>query len=210
VSFEEDLRLTLGDAVPTDLALETFSKLGILDRLLLYWSAKLNLIGFKKERERIHRYFAEPIAASKWLPHEGQALDIGSGGGSPGLPFAIVRPKLSWTFLEPRLKRRLFLEEAVRELRLENVLVSGERFAGSMRGRDLAAISTRGVKLTWSDLDEVGKALSAGGRFLWLSGEHRLREAGDWLAARRGFSGDGPHLLLPDSGARLLVIERQG
>lgn len=209
MSFENDLRLALGDAAPYGLGPEIYSRLEALDRLLLHWSAKLDLIGFKTERERIHRYFAEPIAASKWLPRNGPALDIGSGGGSPGLPFAIARPELSWTFLEPRLKRRLFLEEAVREIRLENVVVSGERFAGSSHGTDLAAISTRGVKLTWSDLDEVGNALSARGRFLWLTGEDRVREAGDWLEARRGFSADGPHRLLPDSGARLLVVERQ-
>ena len=212
MSFEEDLRLTLGGALPSDLAPETLSRLGILDPLLLHWSAKLDLIGFKTERERIRRYFAEPLAASKWLPREGRALDIGSGGGSPGLPFAIARPELSWTFLEPRLRRRLFLEEAVRELRLENVHVSHERFAGALRlakRRDLAAISSRGVKLTRPDLDEVGKALSVGGRFLWLSGEGRLREAGEWLEARREFSADGQHLLIPGSRARLLVIERK-
>ena len=213
MSFEEDLRLALGGAAPSELLPEIYSSLGTLDRLLLHWSAKLDLIGFKTERERIRRYFAEPLAASMWLPRGGRALDIGSGGGSPGLPFAIVRPELSWTFLEPRLRRRLFLEEAVRELRLENVLVSEERFASTLRpatGRDLAAISSRGVRLTRPDLDAVRKALSIGGRFLWLSGEDRLRDAEEWLGARPGFSVEGPKVLLPGSDARLLIVTRLG
>jgi 16S rRNA (guanine527-N7)-methyltransferase len=214
LSFEEDLRLALGGAAPSELLPEIYSSLGTLDRLLLHWSAKLDLIGFKTERERIRRYFAEPLAASMWLPRGvGRALDIGSGGGSPGLPFAIVRPELSWTFLEPRLRRRLFLEEAVRELRLENVLVSEERFASTLRpatGRDLAAISSRGVRLTRPDLDAVRKALSIGGRFLWLSGEDRLRDAEEWLGARTGFSVEGPKVLLPGSDARLLIVTRLG
>lgn len=211
--FEENLRLALGSAAPSDLAPEIYSRLGTLDRLLLHWSARLDLIGFKTEGERLRRYYAEPLAASRWLPREGRALDIGSGGGSPGLPFAIARPKLSWTFLEPRLRRRLFLEEAVRELRLENVLVSEERFASSLRlgtGGDLAAISTRGVRLTRLDLDAVGKALSVGGRFLWLSGEDPLREAEEWLGGWPGFSIDGPKRVLPDSDARLLIVTRVG
>lgn len=210
--FEKDLRLALGSAAPSDLAPEIYSRLGTLDRLLLHWSARLDLIGFKTEGERVRRYFAEPLAASKWLPREGRALDIGSGGGSPGLPFALARPELSWTFLEPRLRKRLFLEEAVRELRLENVLVSEERFPGSLRlgsGGDLAAISSRGVRLTRPDLDAVGKLLAVGGRFLWLSGEERLREAEEWLGACQEFTVDGPRLLLPGSDARLLVVTRE-
>lgn len=213
MSFEDDLRLALGGAAPSGLLPEIYSSLATLDRLLLHWSAKLDLIGFKTERERIRRYFAEPLAASRWLPRGGRALDIGSGGGSPGLPFAIVRPELSWTFLEPRLRRRLFLEEAVRELRLENVLVSEERFARTLRpatGRDLAAVSSRGVRLTRPDLDTVRKALSVGGRFLWLSGEDRLRDAEEWLGAWPGFSVDGPKVLLPGSDARLLIVTRLG
>jgi len=213
LSFEEDLRLALGGAAPSELLPEIYSSLATLDRLLLHWSAKLDLIGFKTERERIRRYFAEPLAASRWLPRGGRALDIGSGGGSPGLPFAIVRPELSWTFLEPRLRRRLFLEEAVRELRLQNVLVSEERFARTLRpatGRDLAAVSSRGVRLTRPDLDTVRKALSVGGRFLWLSGEDRLRDAEEWLGAWPGFSVDGPKVLLPGSDARLLIVTRLG
>ena len=211
--FEKDLRLALGSAAPSDLAPEIYTRLGTLDRLLLHWSARLDLIGFKTEGERVRRYFAEPLAASRWLPREGRALDIGSGGGSPGLPFAIARPEVSWTFLEPRLRRRLFLEEAVRELGLENVLVSDERFDGSIRlatGGDLAAISSRGVRLTRPDLDAAGKLLSVGGRFLWLSGEGRLHEAGEWLRAWPGFSVDGPKRLLPDSDARVLIVRRDG
>jgi 16S rRNA (guanine(527)-N(7))-methyltransferase RsmG len=206
--FEENLRLALGGEAPSELVPEICASLESLDRLLLHWSAKLDLIGFKTEQERIRRYFAEPLAASRWLPRAGRALDIGSGGGSPGLPFAIVRAELSWTFLEPRLRRRLFLEEAVRELRLDNVLVSEKRFRESGTERDLAAISSRGVRLSRPDLDAVGKALSVGGRFLWLSGQDRMRDAEEWLGAWPGFSVDGPKPLLPGFDARLLVVTR--
>ena len=206
MSFADDLRLAFPGATAS-LDAETCSKLDALESLLDRWSSKLDLIGFKTARERVRRYFAEPLSAASWLPQAGSALDIGSGGGSPGLPFAIVRPRLSWTFLEPRLRRRLFLDEAIRELGLENVRVEGERFGESAAGESRMAISTRGVRLGRSELEEVRNALSPGGRFLWLSGEERLREAADWLAAP-GYSLDGPLRLLPGSEARLLVISR--
>ena len=210
LSFEEHLRLVLGDAAPTDLETDGYTKLERLDRLLVRWSARLDLIGFKTDSERIRRYFAEPLAASWWLPREGRTLDIGSGGGSPGLPYAIAKPRLSWTLLEPRLRRRLFLEEAVRELDLANVAVSERRFGSGDAGgwSDLAAISVRGVRLSGRDLDAVGKALSIGGRFLWLSGEDRLRDAREWFAARTEFSTEGPKPLLEGSEPRLLVVSR--
>ncbi|HEY7698883.1 MAG TPA: RsmG family class I SAM-dependent methyltransferase, partial [Vicinamibacteria bacterium] len=151
---------------------------------------------------------AEPLAASAWLPVSGTALDIGSGGGSPALPFAIVRPALSWTLLEPRRRRRLFLEEAARELRLSNVRILEERFGGEATGTDRTAISMRGVRLSHAELERATRALSEGGRFLWLSGEERLREGAAWLESRPGLRIEGPVRLLPGSEARLLIVIR--
>lgn len=208
MTFEEGLRLALGGAEPPPVPPDTYEKLAVLDRLLCRWAAKLDLVGFKTEEERLRRYFAEPLAASPWLPVSGTALDIGSGGGSPALPFAIVKPALSWTLLEPRRRKRLFLEEAVRELRLSNVRVSEERFGGEATGTDRTAISMRGVRLSHAELERAMGALSEGGRFLWLSGEERLREGVTWLERRPGLRIEGPVRLLPRSEARLLVVMR--
>lgn len=211
MSFEEELRLSARGVLSdrADLTPRIVLQLEALDRLLVRWSAGLDLVGFRTPEERIRRYFAEPLAASTSLPLEGRALDIGSGGGSPGLPFAIVRSGLDFTLLEPRRKRRLFLEEATRELGLENVEVREERFErGAAFG--LAAVSTRGVRLSPEDLDAIVESLSNGGRFLWLGGASRLREAAAGLAGRRGVRVLGPTPLLPGSDARLLVLERLG
>lgn len=211
MSFAEDLRLVLGGQ--GDLPRSIFEKLENLDRILLRGSQKIGLIGFRTEAERIRRYFGEALAAAKWLPRTGRALDIGSGGGTPGLPVAIARPELSWTFLEPRRRRRLFLEEAVRELGIENVVVSEERFEA--RSRVVAAslsfdvISCRGVRLSKKDLDAVASSLAAGGRFLWWSGEERAPEVVEWLSGRAGLAVEGPTPLVAGSPARLLVVTRR-
>ncbi len=52
------------------------------------------------------------------------ALDIGSGGGFPGIPLAIVWPTTRFTILESREKKAGFLERAVRELGIRNVTVA--------------------------------------------------------------------------------------
>ena len=57
-------------------------------------------------------------------PPPSSALDIGSGGGFPGIPLAIVWPKTRFTILESREKKAGFLERAVRELGIRNVSVA--------------------------------------------------------------------------------------
>jgi 16S rRNA (guanine527-N7)-methyltransferase len=205
VSLPEALRRLLGDDAPENLPAGFYEKLESLEELLVQWSSKLDLVGFVTEEERRRRYFAEPLAAVKWLPVEGRAIDIGSGGGSPGLPFAMATPAVRWTLLEPRLRRRLFLEEAVTRLALENVRLSAERFEG---GSELAAISCRGVRLDGRELRLVIQALSPGGRFLWLGGEERLRKAATGLAFPGKTQVTGPFPLLSGGAARLLVAER--
>ena len=57
-------------------------------------------------------------------PPPPSALDIGSGGGFPGIPLAIVWPATRFTILESREKKAGFLERAVRELGIRNVTVA--------------------------------------------------------------------------------------
>lgn len=206
MSFEESLRLALGNALPHDLPEGVWRSLEALDRVLVRWSAKLDLIGFRTEGERIARYYAEPLAAARWLPREGRGLDIGSGGGSPGLPFAIATPSMTWTFLEPRRRRRLFLEEAVRELRIRNVRVSAERFDAAFSGRTegrLAVVSSRGVRFRRAEVASIAATLVPGGRFLWWVGN-----PGESLGDL-GLSVTGPFPLVAGSRARLLVVTRE-
>lgn len=54
-------------------------------------------------------------------------VDVGSGGGLPGLPIAIVRPDLNVTLVEATGKKARFLSRAVDELGLTNVLISNAR-----------------------------------------------------------------------------------
>jgi len=57
------------------------------------------------------------------LPHAATVADVGSGAGLPGLVWAIGRPDLEVTLIEPLLRRTTFLDEVVAELGLSNVRV---------------------------------------------------------------------------------------
>lgn len=53
----------------------------------------------------------------------GKAIDVGSGGGIPGIPLAIFRPETHFVLLESKNKKCLFLEEVIAKLNLSNVSV---------------------------------------------------------------------------------------
>jgi len=82
------------------------------------------------------------------------ALDIGSGGGFPGIPLAIVWPTTRFTILESREKKAGFLERAVRELGIRNVTVACGRL--EEYGRSWTAEPHRSVYVrALGDLPEV-------------------------------------------------------
>lgn len=58
---------------------------------------------------------------------QGTVIDVGSGGGVPGIPLAVCMPDLSFTLLEPTGKKAKFLEQTARTLGLKNVKVLAER-----------------------------------------------------------------------------------
>jgi 16S rRNA (guanine527-N7)-methyltransferase len=61
------------------------------------------------------------------VPMEASVADVGSGAGLPGLVWAIARPDLRVTLIEPLLRRTVFLEEAVEALGLDRVRVLRSR-----------------------------------------------------------------------------------
>lgn len=69
-----------------------------------------------------------------------RALDLGSGGGVPGLPLALLWPESEWVLLDGSLKRSSFLEEAIDELGLSaRVTVVAERAETAGRSPSLRA-----------------------------------------------------------------------
>ena len=97
--------------------------------LLLDWNQRINLISPNDEERIAERHILESLAVlSAWsFPQNVSVLDLGSGGGFPGVPLKIMRPDLAMTLLESRQKKTLFLKAAVQELKLSNCRVVNAR-----------------------------------------------------------------------------------
>ncbi len=93
-------------------------------RLLLEWNPRASLVSKSDENETrlIKRHIVESIGlvGTGLISQNATVLDLGSGGGFPGLPLKIARPDLMITLLDSRRMKFLFLQEAIRALALEN------------------------------------------------------------------------------------------
>jgi len=85
-------------------------------RRLVLWNKILNLTAIQDTEEATQRHYGESIIASLQLPAEPvTVLDIGSGGGFPGIPIAVLRPDCQVTLVESRQRKGAFLKECARQ-----------------------------------------------------------------------------------------------
>ncbi len=109
--------------------------------MLLKWNARLNLTAIREPEGILERHFLECIFAAQQLPSDIKTLlDFGSGGGFPGIPFAICRPEIHVTLGESQSKKAAFLREVVRTLNLPNVDVFNGRVEALNRRFDAVAL----------------------------------------------------------------------
>ena len=90
---------------------------------LLEWNKAINLTAIIDPKEIIIKHFVDSLAAlvATNFPQNSVVLDVGSGGGFPGIPLKIVRPDLRLIMVEPIQKKCSFLNSVIGLLKLQNV-----------------------------------------------------------------------------------------
>ncbi len=103
--------------------------------LLLEWNAKINLISRRDEGNVWVSHILHSLAPLFVLeiPDGAHVLDLGTGGGLPGVPMAIARKDLTFVLLDSIRKKTVALDAIVRELGLTNVTVKTGRVEDSSR-----------------------------------------------------------------------------
>lgn len=94
--------------------------------LLAKWNRVYNLTAIQDEAKLVSHHVLDSLAVVSHLP-DGNILDVGSGGGLPGIPIAISCPGRAVTLLDSNHKKGAFLKQAIAELGIAAAQVVTER-----------------------------------------------------------------------------------
>ncbi len=149
------------------LTAEQNEKLLAFRDLLLKWNKTYNLTALRDPEQAISHHLLDSLAI---LPHVGNGplLDVGSGGGLPGIPLAIARPELSVSMVDTVQKKATFLQQAAIQLGLKNVTVHHARVE-QLTGQ-YAQISSRAFAEIGLFISLTRHLLAPGGRWLAMKG----------------------------------------
>lgn len=79
---------------------------------------RLNVTAIKSTDEIIGKHFTDSVAVAPFIPEGASVCDVGTGGGFPALPLAIVRPDLKITALDSTAKKIAYVDAAAKQLGL--------------------------------------------------------------------------------------------
>jgi len=88
---------------------------------LMKWNQKINLTAITDPFEVAVKHFLDSIVPVQIISPNASLLDIGSGGGFPGIPLKISLPSLSVTLIDASRKKVSFLKHIIRILELKNI-----------------------------------------------------------------------------------------
>lgn len=190
----------LGLSLPED----TQAKLLAFRDLLLKWNKTYNLTALRDPAQAISHHLLDSLAI---LPHvgDGALLDVGSGGGLPGIPLAITRPQLPVSMVDTVQKKATFLRQASIELGLKNVAVYHARVE-EMSGQ-YAQISSRAFSELGMFVSLTRHLLAPGGRWLAMKGvrpDDEIRALPEGVVVEQVIQLDVPGL---DAERHLIILK---
>ena len=100
-----------------------WSQLESLTKLLVEWNSKVNLISRQDIPNIVSRHIIPSMAVAKWkrFAENKKIIDIGTGGGLPGLPMAILNPTCDFTLLDSNGKKIAVVSDISERIGLTNV-----------------------------------------------------------------------------------------
>lgn len=150
--------------------------------LLLDWGGKINLTNLRKPQEIAVLHFLDSLTVFKVLPAglELSILDIGTGGGFPGLVLKIAGENLNLTLLDRDTKKIVFLKYAANALNLQKIRFMNIPFKQLIENPDrpiFDLVVSRAFSSDSNLLDSLNVLLRPRGMLVRMAGPAALKES---------------------------------
>ncbi|GJI97362.1 16S rRNA (guanine(527)-N(7))-methyltransferase RsmG [Duganella sp. BJB488] len=170
------LKLDLGD----DQVEKLLDYLALLNK----WNAVYNLTSVRDPMQMVTLHVLDSLAAVPAFAGASNVLDVGAGGGLPGMVLAISRPDMKVSMIDTVHKKTAFLNQVKAELGLANVTVYTKRVEQLEVKTKFDVITSRAFADLSDFVNWSGHLLQEGGRFIALKGtapaEERERLPEPW------------------------------
>ncbi len=181
---------------------------------IMAWNEKINLLSRSSATDTLLKNFLDALAIINFLPHRGSTvLDMGSGGGFPGIPMKIAVETLKMSLLEASRKKSSFLKHAIRVLALREITVLHDRAENLLqdddyRSRFEVVVSQAAFKLpqllTFAAPFLTGEGMLVASKSVDIESE--LKEAGPAAGAAGLYLSGSSDLTLPVTGDRRRIL----
>ena len=158
-----------------DVTLEVQTKLLQYLSLLNKWNKVYNLTAVRDPLEMVTLHLLDSLSV---LPHVNSKnlLDVGSGGGLPGIVLAICKPELQVTTIDTVQKKAIFMRQVKGELGLTNLTVVHARVESYLPAEKFEAIISRAFSDLALFVDLTKHLLAPTGKWLAMKGQLPLEE----------------------------------
>ena len=153
-----------------DLTANQYYKIAELGEVYREWNKKINVISRKDIDYFYERHVLHSLGIAKVFQFEAgtQVLDVGTGGGFPGIPLAILFPESQFHLVDSIAKKIKVVDNAIAALNLKNVTTQQTRVEDLTEQYDFTV--SRAVARMMSFYRWVHKQVKRGGSILYLKG----------------------------------------
>ena len=149
---------------------------------LLRWNSRVNLTSIRERDEALEKHLLDSLVLLKYLPTHGLLLDMGSGGGLPGIPLAIACPELQVVSVDSVGKKISFQKHVRRLLGLDNLQPINARLE-VFADKTFDFVTARALS-SFSSLTKWAAPLQKeGGQLLVMKGPEGAAELQEYLSS---------------------------
>lgn len=186
--------------------------------LLKEWNEKINITAITDDKEIDIKHFLDSLTPSNYFVGKKKVIDIGTGGGFPGLPLKILNNDLDVTLLDSLNKRIIFLNEVIKELKLIDIIAihgRAEELGRTQKYREQYDVCVSRAVASLNTLSEYCLPfVKVGGLFISMKGSNiddELKESEKAINILGGKIIKKEVIILPGSDIEhsLIIIEKK-